>query len=148
MPEPIPQRPFALSLGYFGAVFGVGLLLDVARTAFVAPYIGDSVAELIEAPVMLGVITVAAWALARRFRGSRGDLAAIGAFAALLLLVADLGVEYLLRGPAPYGVVTGRITIAGAVHLTLVVLFGALPYLFWRAPAEEAAVPPRRPDPD
>lgn len=54
--------PVVLKAGliYFGLVFGAGFILGPLRNLFIVPRFGERIAELIEAPLMLIVIILAA----------------------------------------------------------------------------------------
>ena len=58
----------ALKVGalYFAAVFAAGFALGAIRTVWLVPRMGTRAAELVEAPVMLVVVVVAARAIVRR----------------------------------------------------------------------------------
>ena len=51
---------------YFAAVFGAGFILGPIRILWAVPRFGPRVAELMETPLMLAVIIVAARAIVRR----------------------------------------------------------------------------------
>ena len=53
---------------YFVLLFGAGFILGPLRILFVVPRVGERIAELIEAPVMLIVMIVAAKWVLRKFR--------------------------------------------------------------------------------
>jgi len=78
---------------------------------------------------MAVVVAGAAWLLARRYRGPRTDLLAIGVFAALLVLVCDVAVGFFLRGMSPYAVIFGRNILTGTVYYGLIAALAGLPYL-------------------
>ena len=124
------SSPVTALLAYFGGVFAAGFAFGVLRTLFVAPLVGPLVAELIEAPFMAAIVAAAAWLLARRYRGPRADLLAIGVFAAFLVLVCDVAVGFFLRGMSPYAVIFGRNILTGAVYYGLIAALAGLPYLF------------------
>jgi hypothetical protein len=127
------RRLLLFALYYFAAVFAAGFIFGVIRTLLVAPAVGESAAEVLEAPFMLGVIATAAWALAQRHRGPRIELAAGGILAALLVLIADLAVGVGLRGLSPYAVLFDRDPLAGSVYYLLIAVFAVMPYVLGRA---------------
>jgi hypothetical protein len=63
-----PKRIIWAGLTYFALVFGVGFILGPIRILLIVPRLGERVAELLEAPVMLLVIIFAALWVVRRFR--------------------------------------------------------------------------------
>jgi hypothetical protein len=121
-----PSLRFALV--YFVSVFAAGFVFGVVRTLFVTPVVGESTAELIEAPFMLAVIVTVAWFLARRHRGTRSELLVGGVLAAVLVLVADLAVGIGLRGMSAYAVFFTRDPLAGSVYYILIAVFAVMPY--------------------
>lgn len=133
------KRALLLALAYFAAVFAAGFVFGVIRTLFIAPAVGESTAELIEAPFMLTVIVAVAGALARRHKGPRTELAIGGVLAAVLVLAADLAVGVGLRGLSPQAVFFERDPVAGSVYYVLIALFAAMPYLLARYGRESSA---------
>lgn len=129
------RRALLFAVLYFAAVFGAGFVFGVIRALFVTPAVGESTAELIEAPFMLAVIVAVAWALARRHRGPRSELAIGGALAALLVLAADLAVGIGLRGLSAYAVIFERDALAGSVYYALIAAFAVMPYVLGRPSA-------------
>lgn len=121
------------AFGYFGGVFGAGFVFGVVRTLFVLPRVGETTAELFEAPLMLVVIVVAAWILAKRYRGPRSRLGLIGCVAASFVLIADIAVGYFFRGLSPYAVIFEREPVTGSAYYALLVVFAALPYFLTRS---------------
>jgi hypothetical protein len=63
-----PSRIVKAAAVYFGLVFGAGFILGPIRILFVVPRFGARVAELMEAPLMLIVVAVAARWVVRRFQ--------------------------------------------------------------------------------
>ena len=120
-----------LSLIYFGLVFGAGFIFGVIRTMYIAPALGEQIAQLIEAPFMLVTIILAALLVVRRYAAARSDLAVVGALAAILVLVADLLVGIGLRHMSVYEVLLGRDIVTGSVYYSLIAAFGAMPYVLW-----------------
>jgi hypothetical protein len=129
------RRTLLLALLYFAAVFGAGFVFGVIRTLFVTPLVGESTAELIEAPFMLAVIVSVAWFLVQRHRGPRAELAIGGVLAAALVLAADLAVGVGLRGMSAYAVFFERDPLTGSVYYLLIVAFAVMPYFLGRASA-------------
>jgi hypothetical protein len=117
------------ALVYFCLVFGAGFVLGIARTLFVAPALGEDRAQLVEAPLMLVAIVLAARFIVRRWRGSVGGLARVGMLAASGVLAADLVVGVGLRGMSVGQVYLGRDWTAGFAYYGLLAVFAALPAL-------------------
>ena len=84
---------------YFLSVFAVAFGLGVVRTMLVAPAIGETGAVLIEVPILLLMSAlVARWLLNRWALGRRAELAVVGGFAFLLLMLAEMALARLLLG--------------------------------------------------
>jgi hypothetical protein len=121
---------------YFAIVFLAGFALGAVRTLVVAPRLGEMVAVLLEAPLILTVSWfVAAWCLAR-FAVPAAPLArlAMGGVSFTLLVVAELGVSMLVfRRPASQLLASYQ-SAAGAVGLGAQVAFAWIPLaLTWRS---------------
>ena len=116
---------------YFALVFGAGFVLGTIRVLWVIPRLGVRTAELMEAPLMLGVtIAVARW-VARRLRLPSSATARLGVgFTGLgFLLIAELGVALRLRGLTIREYVASRDPVSGTVYLVLLLLFALMPLL-------------------
>jgi hypothetical protein len=85
---------------YFLLVFGAGLALGVVRTLWVDPQVGTRLAELLEMPVTLLVMMVAArWAMRRLALPARPPPRLGMGFLGLgLPLTAELALVVALRG--------------------------------------------------
>jgi len=119
---------------YFALVFGAGFVLGPIRIFWAEPRFGPRLAELIEAPIMLVVIAVAArWIVggyARQFSVRRR--ATLGAVALLLMLVAEFALVTWLRGESIGDYFAGRDPVSGWVYYVLLVVFAAMPALLRR----------------
>jgi hypothetical protein len=126
----------APALAYFALVFGTGFLLGPPRVLWLEPRVGARAALLLEAPLMLVAMGLAArWIVRRRGPGwPRSTRLATGALAGALVLAADLGVGVWWRGLSPSAVFMDRDPIAGPVYYGLVVLFALLPWLLHGEP--------------
>ena len=116
---------------YFALVFGAGFVLGTIRVLWVIPRLGVRSAELMEAPLMLGVtVAVARW-VARRLRLPSSATARLGVgFTGLgFLLIAELGVALRLRGLTIREYVASRDPVSGTVYLVLLLLFALMPLL-------------------
>lgn len=131
MPDIVVLRAAAV---YFIGVFGIGFMLGPIRVLWLQPRVGERLAELIEAPLMLSAIVLVARWLLQRFAGRIGEAGwlAVGAAAAATVLVADFAVGVGLRGLSPAAVVFDRDPLAGTVYYLLLLLFAAMPRLLCR----------------
>ena len=105
----------------------------MTRTVLV-PRLGMRTAELLEMPVMLIVIVLAAGAIVRRFDLARAANVrfAVGFGALGLLVAAELLMTIALQ-PQPLAQYLGaRDPVSGAVYLVMLLVFGCMPYLLLR----------------
>ena len=128
-PRPLMQA----AAKYFGVVFGAGFVFGVLRGRLLVPMVGERTAELIESPLMLAVMVVAARWVAANYAGTARELIAVGAIAAVLVLGGDLLVGTLLRDLSITEILLERDPVSGTVYYLLICVFAALPYLFGRA---------------
>ena len=126
----------ALAAGaYFSIVFAIGFALGVLRTVWVAPWLGERAAELVEFPLMVAASYFAArFVIARSGRGlERGAAAWVGAAALALLLGAELGVVLFVRRQTLGDYFASRDPIAGTAYVVALLLYAAMPLLVVRA---------------
>src|SRR3712207_2408238 len=85
---------------YLGLVFGAGLIFGTIRVLFLAPRLGERLAELMEMPLMLVVVILAARWVVQRFKVSDAFAArtAIGLVAFILLVGSEFTIVLWLRG--------------------------------------------------
>jgi hypothetical protein len=119
---------------YFFLVFAASFVLGTIRTLWVVPHVGMRGAELMEAPVMLGVSIVAAgWVVRRLAIPYRiAQRLAVGLIALALVLSAELTVVLRLRKLTLAAYVAGRDPVAGTVYLLSLAAFAAMPLLVGR----------------
>lgn len=119
---------------YFALVFGAGVVLGAIRVLWAVPRFGARTAELIEMPVMLMVILLAARRVVRRHTRSPvpSRRLAIGLLALGFLLVMELTVVLWLQGLTIRGYLASRDSVAGAAYLVSLGLFTAMPLLAGR----------------
>ena len=117
---------------YFAVVFGAGFLLGSIRIPFLVPRLGERVAELFEAPVMLWVIFLASRHVVRRFTLAAGASVAVGLVALALLLAAELVVTAAISGRSVSLYISSRDPVSGSVYLASLLLYAALPWLYAR----------------
>ncbi len=127
-------RNLKTGLAYFAIVFCAGFALAPLRLVWLVPRVGERAAELIELPVMLVVIVVAArWLRRRRGAGwSAADRVATGAIALALMLGAEFGLVLQLRGLGLAEYLAGRDPVAGTAYYLTLVAFTLMPWLLGR----------------
>lgn len=132
---------------YFLVVFASGFVLGVGRTLWLVPRIGERWAELVETPVMLVVIYLAArWVCGRHALAASGTLAqaGVGLFGLVLLLGAEIGFVLQLRGISFADYVAQRDPVSGSVYALSLALFAAMPVLVGRTGERGAGLEPSR----
>ncbi len=117
---------------YFALVFGAGFVLGTLRVTLLLPRVGERMAELVEAPLMLGAIVLAARWVVARSDASPSALLRSGLIAAACVLGADVLVGVGLRGMTLAEVFVDRDPVSGAVYYVLICVFAVLPGLFAR----------------
>jgi hypothetical protein len=118
---------------YFLLVFGAGFLLGIGRALLVVPLLGERTAELLEMPLMLGVIVVAArWVVRHRLDARQFSALCVGFIALGLVLVADLAVGIWLRGMSATDVFLNRDPVSGAAYYVALLLFAVMPSVLTR----------------
>lgn len=119
---------------YFVLVFGAGFVLGPIRILWLVPRVGERTAELMETPIMLVVIVLAARWIARRVAvpPTPSRLLGVG-FAALgLLLVVEFTVVLWLRGLTIGEYFAGRDPVAGTAYIMMLGVFAVMPLLVAR----------------
>lgn len=117
-----------LALVYFASVFFIGFVLGVARTLWIAPRLGERVAELVEMPVMVAASFIVARALISRAAHVGIRAAALVGLAALaLLLCGELAVVAFVRGQMLADYVASRDPVSGSAYAVALLLFAAMP---------------------
>jgi hypothetical protein len=127
-------------LVYFAVVFSAGFLLGPIRVLWLVPHVGERMAELLEAPVMLAVIVLAArWLVARFPAKKRAAFLASGLLALLLVVLAEIAVVLTLRGQTIRDYISDRDPVSGIVYVCLLIAFAAMPWALARTGRTEAA---------
>jgi hypothetical protein len=123
------MRTLKAGATYFLVVFGAGFVLGPIRILWVVPQLGMRTAELLEVPIMLIVIFLAARWLVRRFSVPLAVSARLGmGFVALaLLLVTELTLVLWLRGMSIREYVVTRDPISGTAYLIALGIFAVMP---------------------
>lgn len=136
MPDATARRWSALrpALAYFGLVFGTGFALGAIRVPLLVPRLGERLAELLEMPLMLVAIVLAARYVLRRWPGPapRCRWATVGAIALALLVVTELLLAVVLAGRSVGAYLASRDPVSGSVYLAMLLVFAAMPWALWR----------------
>ena len=121
-------------LEYFALVFGTGFLLGMVRVPFLVPRLGERWAELVEMPVMMVVIVLAARRVVRRHAlpATPAPRLAAGAVALGFLMVAELLLAVAIQGRSVGEYLASRDPVSGSVYLASLGLFAVMPCLLIR----------------
>jgi uncharacterized protein len=127
-------RILKAALVYFLIVFGVGFLLGPIRILFFVPRLGERMAELLEAPLMLLVTVLAANWIVRRFQlpVRPSYRLGTGVIAFILGLAFEFGLVLTLRGLTFREYFESRDPVAAGVYYLTLVLFALMPLLVRR----------------
>lgn len=119
---------------YFLLVFCAGFALGTVRVLLLVPLLGERTAELLEMPLMLGVIVAAArWTVRQRLADHRlASALSVGFIAMGLVLSADLVVGMCLRGMSAVEVFFDRDLVSGAAYYASLLLFAVMPAILAR----------------
>ena len=116
---------------YFALAFAAGFVLGIFRVLWIVPSFGARAAELMEAPIMLLVIILAARWVVRRLALPASAAVRLGAgFIALgFLLVSEFTVVLALRHLTIAEYLAGRDPVAGTVYIVMLLVFALMPLL-------------------
>ncbi|HEY5883323.1 MAG TPA: pyridoxamine 5'-phosphate oxidase family protein [Pyrinomonadaceae bacterium] len=119
---------------YFALVFGAGFLLALPRVSFAVPRLGERVSELLEAPLMLILIVLAANWIVRKFQVPSGitQRLGVGLIAFALGIAFEFTLVLKLRGLTLNEYFQRRDPVSGAVYYLTLVLFALMPILLGR----------------
>lgn len=125
------MRFLAAGLSYFAVVFGAGFVLGLARVLWAAPRFGTRMMELMEMPVMLIVIVLAARWIIRRFAvpSAAASRFGMGGIALALLVLAELSLVIWLQSQSISEYLAARDPVSGAVYCLMLVVFAVMPLL-------------------
>jgi hypothetical protein len=114
---------------YYALVFGVGFVLGAFRVLWVVPRFGRRTAELMEEPIMVLVIIVAArWVVGRlAVPGRRLARLSMGFIALGLLLVSEFTLVLWVRGLTTRVYIASQDPVSGTVYYALLGLFAIMP---------------------
>jgi len=136
------MRILRSGLLYFVLVFAVGFILGPIRIFWIAPRVGASTAQLLEAPVMLVVsVFVARWII--RGFGVPPKLSprlGMGCIALVLMLVAEFILVLWFRGVSIHQYLAERDPFAGTVYYLTLGVFAVLPVAVAKGPGGSQAM--------
>ena len=113
---------------YFLVVFGFGFVFGVVRVLLLVPRVGERAAELIEMPLMLAVIVLAArWLVRRAPTMPVGAFLVVGWLALGLLIAAELTLAWLMSGLDPLAWATSRDPVSGTAYAVSLLVFALAP---------------------
>jgi hypothetical protein len=119
---------------YFMLVFGAGFILGPIRLLWVVPRFGTRMSELMEAPIMIAVIIVAAKWIVRRLSlpTTPGSRLGMGFVALCLMLVAEFTLVLWVRGLSISEYLATRDPVSGTVYYASLGVFAIMPLLVAR----------------
>ena len=122
------------ALEYVARVFGAGFVLGVGRELWVRPRVGVRAAELLELPLMLVVVFLAARAIDRRWLAAHDarTRCLVGVSALMLLLGAEVGLGMALRGLSVRDALLARDPVSGTAYYISLMMFAAMPWYLRR----------------
>ena len=138
------ERARAAAL-YLAMVFGAGFVLGTVRVLVIVPRIGERAAELLELPLMVTIVALAARFITRRFASAiRGARAwrQVGLIALGCMLAADIGVGVALRGMTLWDALFARDPLSGTAYYLALGFLALAPWLFART-GQRLATPPQ-----
>ena len=125
---------------YFLLVFAVGWVLGPIRELWLVPHLGRTMGSLLEAPLMvIAMILAAGWVLRRLdVPYALNARLAVGLVALGILSVAELAGVRWVRGISIQEYLAGYATPSGLISLLLFLLFAAMPSLVERSTTHSA----------
>ena len=123
-------------LAYWGCIFALGFLLGTLRVLWLVPRVGLLPATALELPIMLGASWLAAgWLTARFAIRTAREARAMGLFAFVLLMGAELLLAVALAGESPRTWLAGFGQVHAALGLLGQVAFALMPWWHVRGSA-------------
>ena len=119
---------------YFALVFGAGFILGPIRILWVVPRFGTRMAELMETPIMIAVIIVAARWIVQHLAvpPTTSSRLGMGCIALGLLLVAECTLVLWLRGISISEYFASRDPVSRTVYSMSLGVFAIMPLLLAR----------------
>ena len=132
-----PATVGVAALEYFARVFGAGFALGIVRELWVTPRVGVRAAELLELPLMLAAVVLAARAVDRRWLAASGARTrqVVGLSALVLLLTAEVGLGMALRGLSVRDALLARDPVSGSAYYVSLLIFALMPWYLGRRPS-------------
>lgn len=126
---------------YFALVFAAGFILGPIRVLWAVPQFGERTAELLEMPLMLGAIILAArWTMGHFSVPDTLRLRLQSGLTALTCLVITEILLVLNLWGMPLGdYITSRDPVSGTAYLIMLALFAVMPALVARKEEKEAS---------
>jgi hypothetical protein len=125
------QLPVLLRAGatYFALVFGAGFIFGSTRILCIVPRFGVRIAELMEAPLMLIVIILAAKWVVRKFQvaAAVSERLAVGLLALSLMVALEFTLVLKLRGLTLAEYFRERDPVSGTVYYLMLGVFAVMP---------------------
>jgi hypothetical protein len=133
------------ALAYAGIVFGVGVIVGVARTLWLMPEIGELRAILIELPLMLAFAWFVCGAVLRWFPTPRSTAhrLALGAVAFVLLMLGEFAISVLWIGTPLQDHSAAYLSPSGLISVFGQLAFAAFPLV--RLADHRCSIAPARP---
>lgn len=125
---------FKAAVAYFAIVLGTGFVLGTIRVPFLVPRLGERYAELLEMPIMVVVVVLAARYVVRRFslRPNPPVRLLVGFVALAMAVVAELLLAAVLQDVSIRQYIASRDPVSGSVYLFVLLLFALMPYILAR----------------
>jgi hypothetical protein len=115
---------------YFALVFALGFILGTARVLWLVPRLGETVAVLVELPVMLCASWIACgWLIGHLKISQRRQKAVMGALAFTLLIAAEAGLGVFAFGQPFVEWMAELFRMPGILGLTSQIAFALMPLL-------------------
>jgi len=114
---------------YFAVVYAIGFLLGTVRVLLLAPLVGETMAVLFEAPLMLLISWIAARWSSETFAvpAKLSPRVVMGVFAFALLILGELGVSSLVFGRSLEATFAAYGSLPGVLGLAAQMIFALLP---------------------
>jgi len=115
---------------YFALVFGAGFVLGIIRVLWLVPAVGTRTAELLEMPVMLAAIILAARWVVRHVEvpSTSPSRLGMGGLALVMILTLDFTVVLWIRGLSFRQYVEAFDPVAGTAYFVMLGLFALMPW--------------------